>query len=154
MKVIKSPEVYNEPTNATTIFLAGSIELGRAIDWQKKAAELLKDAEVILFNPRRDKWDWEIKQSITSRRFKEQVTWELNHLDIADYVLFFFDKNTQSPISLLELGLISGSSPQKAIVVCPDGFYRKGNVDIVCERFEVVQYDTLEDAVEYIKSIV
>jgi len=47
----------------------------------------------------------------------------------------YFDPNTKSPISLLELGLHANSG--KMIVCCPKGFWRKGNVDIVCERYDV-----------------
>jgi hypothetical protein len=47
----------------------------------------------------------------------------------------YFDPNTLSPISLLELGLHAKSG--KLIVCCPEGFYRKGNVDIVCQNFGI-----------------
>jgi hypothetical protein len=47
----------------------------------------------------------------------------------------YFDPNTKSPISLLELGLFASS--KKLIVCCPDGFWRKGNVRIVCELYNI-----------------
>ncbi len=55
----------------------------------------------------------------------------------------YFDPNTKSPISLLELGLYAASD--KLTVCCPEGFWRKGNVDIVCERYGVEQVDTIEE---------
>ena len=59
--------------------------------------------------------------------------------------MMYFDPSTKSPISLLELGLFARTG--KTIVVCPDGFWRKGNVDIVCERYGVKVAHSLEEAV-------
>ena len=75
-------------------------------------------------------------------QFKEQVVWELNALEQADSIIMFFAKNTQSPISLLELGLFAHSNKMKVVV--EDGFWRKGNIDIVCERYHIQQYDSLD----------
>jgi hypothetical protein len=41
--------------------------------------------------------------------------------------------------------------PEDILVVCPEGFYRKGNVDIICDRYRIKQYATLEDACEILK---
>lgn len=43
----------------------------------------------------------------------------------------YFGKDSKSPISLLETGLFK----EKILCYCPDGFYRKGNVDIVAQRY-------------------
>ena len=56
---------------------------------------------------------------------------------------------TKSPITLLELGLHAGKNPQKLVVCCPDGYWRKGNVDIVCRRCGVRQVPTLDDLVRF-----
>ena len=40
----------------------------------------------------------------------------------------------------------------KCLMVCPDGFWRKGNVDIVCERYAIPQFETLEACAEYLRS--
>jgi len=37
------------------------------------------------------------------------------------------------------------------IVICPEGFWKKGNVDIVCERYKVKQVEKLEEAIELIE---
>lgn len=65
-----------------------------------------------------------------------------------DWILMYFDPATKSPISLLELGLFANSG--KLVVVCPDAFWRKGNVDIVCDTYQIMQQDTLMDACDYI----
>jgi hypothetical protein len=59
-----------------------------------------------------------------------------------------FDPKTMSPISLLELGLQSKSN--KMVVMCPEGFWRKGNVDIVCEKYNIKQVKNIDELVEYI----
>lgn len=144
-KEIKAP---NKISNAGhTIFLAGSIEMGKAENWQDKVVRLLKDEEnVIIFNPRRDDWDSSWEQSIHHKQFREQVEWELKALEHADKILMYFDPKTKSPISLLELGLYARTG--KLIVVCPEGFWRKGNVDIVCEKYGIEQVETIEEAIK------
>ena len=119
------------------VFLAGSIEMGKADNWQVKILDFLKgkEEEYIVLNPRRDDWDSSWEQKMTNPQFNEQVTWELNALDSSDIIIMYFDPNTMSPISLLELGLHASS--HKMIVCCPEGFWRKGNVDIVCDRYNI-----------------
>jgi hypothetical protein len=118
-----------------SVFLAGSIEMGAAEDWQTRVGKAREDKGYIIFNPRRDDWDSSWKQEIEDGQFYNQVSWELNALDIAEEIRMYFDPATKSPISLLELGLYASS--KKIIVGCPDGFYRKGNVQIVCQRYNI-----------------
>lgn len=143
MKVIKPPNALQ--VEGVSIFLAGSIEMGKAENWQQKVERLLADEIVTIFNPRRDDWDNSWIQSIDNPNFKEQVVWELGALDLADIIAMYFDPSTISPISLLELGLFADSG--KLIVCCPEGFWRKGNVDIVCERYNIEQVPNLGDLV-------
>jgi len=97
-------------------------------------------------NPRRDDWDSSWEQKIENAQFKQQVEWELDALEYADWILMYFDPSTKSPISLLELGLFAETG--KLIVCCPEGFWRKGNVDIVCEKYGVPQVDSIEELIE------
>jgi hypothetical protein len=145
---IQAPnEIPNVKTN-TKIFLGGSIEMGKAIDWQKELIERLRDEPITFLNPRRSDWDSSWTQEITNPQFKEQVDWELNGLETADIIVMVFDPNTKSPISLLELGLHASS--KKMVVICPEGFWRKGNVDIVCEKYNIKQVLNIDELVEYI----
>lgn len=41
-------------------------------------------------------------------------------------------------------------TPEKCIVVCPAPYWRKGNVDFICKMFGIVQFDILEDALDYV----
>lgn len=125
------------------IFLAGSIEMGTAEEWQSRIAETFSGQ--IIYNPRRDDWDSSWVQSIQNKQFREQVEWELDALDDATIIIMYFDPNTKSPISLLELGLYATSG--KLLVCCPHGFWRRGNVEIICDRYLIPLYDTLDDLI-------
>ena len=89
----------------------------------------------MIFNPWRKEWDDSWDQRIDHPRFKQQVEWGLDALEKADVILIYFNPKTKLPISLLELGLFARS--RKLLVCCPEGFWRKGNVDIVCQRFRI-----------------
>lgn len=137
--------VSYERHNKKSIFLAGSIEMGKAIDWQKEIELVLSDLSVDIFNPRRDDWDASWEQNINNPQFVEQVTWELDHLDEADIIFLYFVPGMMSPISLLEFGLYAKT--RKLIVVCPDGFWRQGNVEVVCKRHNIPFYKNLGDGI-------
>jgi len=147
MKVIQAPNSLIG--DGLTIFLAGSIEMGKAENWQERIIKELAHYRGIILNPRRDDWDSSWVQTIDNPQFREQVTWELCALEQADIIVMYFDPNTQSPISLLELGLFAKSN--KLIVYCPEGFWRKGNVDIVCRKYKVTQCVSMSDFVCQIK---
>ena len=136
------------PNNKDCVFLAGSIEMGAAELWQDKVVKMLSGTDWVVLNPRRDDWDSSWEQNINNPKFYEQVNWELQGIEEAEKVILYFDPNTKSPITLLELGYIAGSDPEKLIVVCPHGYWRKGNVDIVCDRYGILQVDTIEEAAE------
>lgn len=127
-----------------TIFLAGSIDNGAAEDWQAKIVQDLQDLGVLLLNPRRDNWDPTWKQDISNPVFKEQVEWELDHLKRADMRVFYFAPGSISPITLLELGLHAKRGRQN-IVCCPEGFWRQGNVQVICEQFGIPLHGSYED---------
>ena len=147
--VIMAPNSIKGITNG--IFLAGSIEMGKAIEWQKEFIAALSDKNIRFLNPRRDDWDSSSEQKIENKQFNEQVSWELKALELADIIVMYFDPNTQSPISLLELGLHARDG--KLIVLCPEGFWRKGNVDIVCQRYGIPVFTDIETAIVKLKSI-
>ena len=148
--VIKPPERRYINKGINKIFLAGSIEMGSAVNWQQKIVDDLKGLKRLVFlNPRRDDWDSSWKQELNNPHFYEQVTWELDMLDDADHIIMYFDPNTKSPISLLELGLYADSG--KLIVCCPQGFWRKGNVDIVCQRYNIPLFENIETLIVELK---
>ena len=124
------------------IFLAGRIEQGLADKWQDKIVKALTPLTVL--NPRRDYWDSSWTQSIDNSHFREQVEWELRAQEHADLILMHFDPVTKSPVTLLELGLFASVD---IIVHCPEGYWRKGNGDIVCKRYYIRTVDSIEDLI-------
>ena len=55
MKILKPLDNLENVQNS--VFLAGSIEQGKAIDWQKYVTQKLQDTDITVLNPRRDNWD-------------------------------------------------------------------------------------------------
>ncbi|MEC7119411.1 MAG: nucleoside 2-deoxyribosyltransferase domain-containing protein, partial [Pseudomonadota bacterium] len=51
-QIIHSPQPLSEIQHHT-VFLAGTIEDGRSIDWQTAIIDALADCDVTLLNPRR-----------------------------------------------------------------------------------------------------
>jgi hypothetical protein len=147
--------IYQPPQNIAlrcrskkSVFLAGSIEMGVAEDWQSTIGRWFLSMGWNVFNPRRADWDSSWIQSYENPQFNQQVSWELNALDKSDVILMYLDPNTKSPISLLELGLHATS--KKLYVVCPDGFYREGNVEMVCSTYDIPLFNNLEVFKDYL----
>jgi nucleoside 2-deoxyribosyltransferase len=138
-------EIKAPSASFDTVFLAGSIEMGKAEKWQDKLANDLKNENVMLFNPRRDDWDssW-IQDPTPGTQFHQQVNWELDHIRKADMVVFYFDPATQSPITLMELGYCIGTK-MKIVVCCPKEYFRHGNVVIMCRLLGVTPVETYDE---------
>lgn len=66
-------------------------------------------------------------------------------LDAADIVVMYLAASTKSPITLLELGLCARSG--KLMVCCPKGFWRGGNVEVLCRRHRIPLFETLDDLI-------
>lgn len=145
MRHVKAPAPVNKQASEFAIFLAGSIEMDKARRWQDELVKELGTLDdqfadgLVIMNPRRDHWDANLRQSIHEPAFKEQVDWELDALDWASLTAMWFEPGTQSPITLLELGLTAAAHCEdfQLVVGCPDGFWRKGNVEVVCDRYEI-----------------
>lgn len=149
VQVIKPPTQLPTEIEKPSIFLAGTIEMGTSEDWQAKVEVACQDLGVVLFNPRRDAWDSSWEQSADNPYFREQVEWELQGLERAEMIIFYFAPSTNSPVTLLEFGLYAQSG--KAFVCCPEGFWRKGNIDITCDRYGVPRVNSLEELVTAIR---
>lgn len=138
------------PSHGFSIFLAGSIEMGECENWQEKVQEALKDDDIIILNPRREAWDKSWKQTKDNHDFLYQVTWELTGQEISGLIPMYFDPATKAPITLMELGLFANTG--KVIVCCPDGYWRKGNVEIICQKFQIPCFNTFEEFIAEIKN--
>ncbi len=146
---IKPPAALGVHPEYMHIFLAGSIENGKAEEWQRACEVALKDRKVVLLNPRRDDYNPNAKQTIKDDYFRGQVEWELAGLERADLVIMYFQKETKAPISLLELGLFARSN--KLLICCPEGYWRKGNVDIIAAKFNIPSFNTLPELLKAVE---
>lgn len=132
-----------------SVFLCGSIDMDTATDWQAEFESAFKqNSGIILFNPRRDDWDSSWKAEKGEPQFDEQVNWELECQEKCDLIAVFIAKDSKAPITLLEIGLFH---KRNMIVCCEDGFYRKGNIDIVCERYKIPQVKNLSELIDLTK---
>ncbi|RXR05991.1 nucleoside 2-deoxyribosyltransferase domain-containing protein [Pseudoxanthomonas composti] len=149
-QTITSPAPVPAGDGRLKVFLAGSIEMGKTGDWQAQVQQALADMDVLLLNPRRADWDPAWKPQADDPNFRAQVQWELAALEQADLVLMYFAPGTQSPITLLEFGLYARSG--KLLVAAPEGYWRKGNLDITGDRYGVPRYDSLDALVEAVRA--
>lgn len=121
--------VYIPPTECTektkfSVFLAGSIDMGAAPDWQAHISDLVDDLDINIFNPRR---------ITTPDDVKAQIEWELRHLEMADMIVMYLSPTGLAPISLLEFGLYIKSG--KLLVCCPPDYMRAENVRTTAEFY-------------------
>jgi hypothetical protein len=131
--VITAPENFGIARERFSIFLAGSIANGTAVDWQDKLSkELDRFNNIVVLNPRRRNWN----PNLGSAQLRKQIVWEQEAIKMATFVAFYFDPSKQSPISLLELGeCLAGH--KHVIVYCPPSYFRYDNIDVTCQRYGV-----------------
>ena len=152
-------EVFTPPNKITVsdnrlikkVFLAGTIDMGNSENWQEKFIQKLEEQcnkcffgkSYHIYNPRREDWDNSWEQTFENPQFFQQVNWELDAMEKADYIVMNFLPDSKSPITLLELGLFAKSG--KLFVICPDEFYRSGNVQIVCNKYNIPLYKSIDE---------
>lgn len=95
MRYVESPEYYY--TGLPSLFLAGGIT--SCPDWQKEMVELLKDLDIVIYNPRRKNFPIDDPNAAY-----EQIKWEFETLDRVDMILFWFSRGSLNPIVLFEYG--------------------------------------------------
>lgn len=158
---IKPPtELLKDPTRYD-IFLAGSIEQGKAEEWQKAFYEeiykMRPKPNVAMFNPRRDDWDPNWDAIKDKKKLEEQIEWELEHLEKANLIVMYLQPGTISPVSLLELGLFAREvyvMKKQMIVLCPEGFHRKTNIDVVCQYYDITMAKDMNDLIKKTKACI
>lgn len=133
------PEVICAPARPPpkfqkTIFLAGTTS--SSTDWRTAVVAALSGVPVTILNPLRPDWDSSWVERASFRPFREQVEWEIEMQERADVIVVYFGAGTDAPVSLLEFGLCARSG-KAAVVVCEEGYRKRGNVEIVCERYGI-----------------
>jgi len=142
-RVIQAPDPFSPNPPMKALFLSGSGPTKTSGDWRMAISTSLSHLSITILNPWRDDWDSSWKEDIECDMFKQQTNWELDMMWNADVVAVYFDPDTQAPVSLLELGLFANSG--KVVVCCPQGYWKRGNVQVVCERFRIELCETLND---------
>ncbi len=69
-------------------------------------------------------------------------------LEKADVVAMYFEPEALALIGSLEFGLFVRSRGQgniKMVVACPEGFSRRGNVQVICQRFGIECLGSMEE---------
>ena len=153
LHVVTAPEKETE-SRKIKIFLAGTIDNADSVDWQRQLIEeMSKDdllcENVTVFNPRREFWN----PNATDDELREQIEWELNHLEKADIIVMNILGSSKSPISLLELGLHMRT--KKLSVYCPETFYRFMNVETTCLMYGVplIKSNEISDIIYDLKKL-
>lgn len=126
-----------------SIYLAGSVD---GENWRSFLDKELSNMNYIVFNPLIDKKE-DYVESLTNPQFCQQKLWESTCMAKSDYIVFYFNPNTKASISLLELGLWVREKPM--VVCCPEGYWKKGDVDYVCQSFDIPQVEGLETLLSY-----
>ncbi len=142
--VVTAPEKFNPPyAEMGSVFLAGAIDMGAAVDWQASVIEQLQAVDgLLIFNPRRD--------AFTAETLDEQILWELEALEAADTVFMWFPLNAKAPVAMLETGLFMRTG--KLLIGAELGFYRRRNLELTCASYGVHLYDDLYEMVGYFTS--
>jgi hypothetical protein len=149
MSVFKAPAPLTDNLQPS-IFLAGSIDMGAAHDWQAEVCNYFSGTDKNIYNPRREDWDNNWEQKIDNPPFNQQVNWQLAAMEKADLIIMNFLPNSASPITLLELGLHASS--KKLLVCCPDEYYRSGNVQIICNNYKIPLFKQLDQLLQSIEN--
>lgn len=141
-QIIRAPS--EEPVNnVKSLFLAGTTTSVGNVDWRESLSASLSKYPITIFNPNRPDWDNTWREDIAFDPYREQVLWELDKQDKAELVVVYFHPATVAPISLLEFGL-SARTPGKVVAVAPQGYSKRGNVQIVCHKYGIDCLDDIE----------
>lgn len=125
------------------LFLAGSIDIQLLGNWRKSVANSLGDGYHFL-DPTALNY-----QSMVESDWDKHVSWEFKAMELSDIILLNFLPDSQSPISLVELGL--NIKLKKLIVVCPIQFYKNKYIKLLCNYYSTPCFESLEEALEFLK---
>jgi hypothetical protein len=140
-RIIVAPERFKSQ-GEKTVFLSGCIEQG-PITWQVKLSNALASLPITIINPHRSDWDPTWVEHISNLPFREQVMWEQEMMEAADVIAIYFSPDSKAPITLLEFGLFAKSG--KVVVACPNGYWKRGHVQVVCQLHEIELLESLEE---------
>lgn len=123
-----------------SIFLAGSIDVHLSGNWRKYVSRRIRGR--VIFDPTHNNHN-----ALSNLEMKNHIAWELKALALSDTVLLNLLPNSESPISLVELGLYVKSN--KLIVICPTEFYKSRYVIQLCETYNTPIFETIDIGINY-----
>lgn len=145
MATVIKPPASLDANGRYTVFLPSSIglEINRFVESE------LSDLDIAIYSswPDDDQAAWEPRHDDTF--FRQQVIWELNAGRQADLIILCFPPGVKTPISLMELGLFA--EEDKLCVLSPVGYWRKGNVDIVCQMYGIPLFDSWDSLLHHVR---
>jgi len=148
---VKAPNEYNS-LERYTIFLAGSIDEGRARPWHLEVVKALDPFDILILNPKREEWDASWEQSADNPQFREQVTWEFKAMQNSDMILFVFTEESKAPVSMYEYGRFAHI--KDSLICVEEGFYRQGNLDLYSSFDEIPIYHNLDEMIMDLKTVI
>lgn len=136
-KVTVAPEYFpSDDDMPLSIYLAGAIDMGAAVDWQAYVIDQLSDQPVRILNPRR-------ATPFTPDMLDEQVLWELDAMDRVNWILMWFPKDSKAPVAMFESGIYWNDD--KLIIGAENGFYRRRNLELTADFYQRTLYPQLDD---------
>jgi len=124
------------------IFLAGSIDYS-INNWRNQLSEKFSDQYHFLDPTHHN------LSCLSNEELKKHIQWELDGLSIADLIILNLLPNSQSPISLVEMGLYVKSG--KLIVICPKEFYKSRYVYTLCEKYNAPVFNEIKQVEVYLE---
>lgn len=120
MQVVKAPDKdHSVETDIPRLFLAGCANT----NWRKSFTESLEGMDVIVYDPKRDNWD-----DMTDKDSFEQIKWEFENLRKSDIIVFWFNKGSVCPITLLEYGMWGLSKGTPIVVYIENGYEKEKDI--------------------------
>lgn len=168
-QIVQAPAPDPASVHPRTVFLAGTTTAAQdgSGDWRDVLCHKLSNHPITFYNPLRSNWDSTWRNDVNCAPFREQTQWELDRQTRAGLVVVYLGPHTDAPVSLLELGLAaglaagpSGPTPSKAtdeggdnqikqkkqVLVCAhEGYKKRGNVQLLCQKFGIEMVDTADD---------
>lgn len=141
---IVAPERVEIKELGKTLFLAGTIDNGKSEDWQSEVAKELVQEGWNVFNPRRENWG-----DLSDEKMEEQINWEMDYLIQSEVILFNFLPNSNSIITMLELGF---NKDKKCYVCCPKEYFRYKNIEVFCRRYNIPVFQNLNELLKKLKN--
>jgi nucleoside 2-deoxyribosyltransferase len=142
---IKTPSDKQCFSKGQSVFLAGTTDSDLSGGWQSKVENELSNLDVTILNPKLNTWFRPDQQSVQNEAFKSQVDWELTGLENADIVVLCLLEASDSSTTLIEFGLTARTG--KLIVYCEEYFWRFGNIEVTCHRYDIPMAKSLDELI-------